>query len=153
MKYIFLISVLTVSVLIIFGGIWLLSDSQSPRDSRDLDILTNENLIREVNKARAGAGMKPLVQDEELSRIARERAESDMEEFVGDGEFVVSYRVLSGEEPQQFYSVRKFVDSLWINPDTNAMLRSPGSRIGAWVAYVLRTETSKPVPRISIIVR
>lgn len=158
-SFIFIGSVFAVSVLIILGGAWLLTDRSAPQelgDARDLDILNNANLIREINSLRGEAGMNLLRSDENLSHIAQETAEkantNKIAGFVTNNEFMISYSVLSGEEPRQFYSARGFVNWLSQDADMNGVLRAEGSKIGVWVAYIVEDSTAKPVPWVSVIV-
>lgn len=153
-KFIFISSLFAVSALIILGGVWLLGDR--PEDARDLDILNNTNLIREINVVRAGEGLDRLQEDAGLSELAQKNAED-----AGTGKAVesvyrqvtVRYDELSGVEPQQFYSTRRFMERLVAGSGMRGIVFTTRSRIGAWVTYVAETDGAKPIVWVSIIVK
>ena len=154
-KFIFISSVFAVSALIILGGVWLLGDR--PEDARDLDILNNTNLIREINVVRAGEGLDRLREDAGLSELAQKYAEDagtgKAVESIVYGQVTVRYDELSGVEPQQFYSTRRFMERLVAGPGTQGIVFAAWSRIGAWVTYVAETDGAKPIVWVSIIVK
>lgn len=117
----------------------------------DADILTHDNLVREINDARVAAGANELVVDKSLSALARAISEdaatqNGSQKDASDG-VTFLLRILTGD----YYSTDDFVAML--AKDHRTLLFKRGEKIGVWITYSVRNEGDKPDALVTVIIR
>lgn len=141
------------SLSLIVGAAYLFGQGQTNTQISHSDfVLSGENLVPALNRARIYRGVYPLTKDPELTRLATERAVNQAQNLrllpktVDSIDLVYTTVAPSGD----YYDVDALVQQLFNDYEP---LISSGTKVGAWVSYVTPIPNGRPITYVTVIIK